>query len=77
VNNQFGKECKYLYIQWDSNDTEEHIEVFFCNHENNLNKYESNCNKKDCPLLKQFLQNQKNCPQEFIDIVNKNFWDLI
>jgi len=27
--------------------------------------------------LDTFVKNQQDCPKEFVDIINKNFWNLI
>jgi hypothetical protein len=28
-------------------------------------------------FYKELFENQEDCPQEFVDIFNDNFWDLI
>ena len=45
--------------------------------------YELNNEKKnDCVSFvkykfDKFIKNQKDIPKEYVDIINKNFWDLI
>jgi hypothetical protein len=53
----FGKNCPYLCCQWEENEVtggpnykEAVPGLFYCNHENNPDKYEGNCNKKQCPI---------------------------
>lgn len=67
MSNWFGKGCKYLAAQWELCDVQadtEHTgaykesepELVFCNHPDNTEDAEGNCNKRLCPLSveKQF-----------------------
>ncbi len=40
-------------------------------------KYTKDDRKKLKQKFKQFVKKQKNIPAEYVDIINKNFWDLI
>ena len=62
TNEWFGKDCKYLSGMWEyENDTyqltceKQDYEPIrtFCENKKNKIKCEGNCNKLDCPLLKE------------------------
>jgi len=47
---------------------------------NNATLESAKCNKHDVSNLSKFckqISQQKDCPAEFVDIVNKEFWNLI
>jgi len=53
----FGKTCTFLIAQWEENEItggpdyqEVEPSLTFCNHPDNKNEYEGNCNRKYCPL---------------------------
>ena len=46
----FGKGCKHLIGQWDDVHESGAPAICWCNHKQNPNDVEGNCNKSDCPL---------------------------
>lgn len=47
---RFGKDCSYQTAQLDENGD---ITLVYCNHVDNKNDYEGNCNENNCPFNKK------------------------
>lgn len=55
MSSYLGKNCKFFCGQWEDSDMPNYKEyepvLVFCNHEQNKENVEGNCNIKDCPLI--------------------------
>jgi hypothetical protein len=53
----FGKQCAYQICQWEEDEItnpnykEAEPVLIYCNHPENSNDHEGNCNQKLCPIL--------------------------
>ena len=54
----FGKQCRYQCCQFENEDDKSQPELVFCNHMNNTEDTEGNCNIKLCPLNSERIENK-------------------
>ena len=66
---QCGKEYEPKEDQWVCDECEENSMIEVCR--------KCNCRSTLKKQFDEFVKNQKSIDKEFVDLVNKHFWDLI